>query len=196
MEPLQYFSTTLHNAFGNLLPLFGYALFGYFVCIKLPFYLLLKIKKENTQPEEVKSEVSRAEPIDFRLLQKKVRLEQEAHQGKIHQKADEAKSEKKKEQREEPRQEKKQEKREEKKEEKSSGPEKPKKPQLSLAEEIFDLRPGQVLTKGELKKKYHDLLKKNHPDKVDSLGADFKTLAEKKTKEINQAYQKLKSKAS
>lgn len=73
---------------------------------------------------------------------------------------------------------------------------KPKKAHLTLAEEVFDLEAGQILSTSELKKRYHDLLRKHHPDKVDALGNDFKKLAEKKTKEINQAYQKLKSKAS
>jgi len=188
MEALQYYSTTLQNAFGKILPVVGYALFAYLICIKLPFYLLLKIKKENTKPDELKPEALKTEPIDFRLLQKKVLLEQEAQKEKIQQKAEEIKAEEKKDQ--------KQEKKQEKKEEKKAGPVKPKKPHLTLAEEIFELSPGQVLTKGELKKRYHDLLRKNHPDKVDSLGNDFKKLAEQKTKDINQAYQKLKSKAS
>ena len=67
---------------------------------------------------------------------------------------------------------------------------------LTPSELLFDLKPGQILNKKFLKKRYHDLLKENHPDKVDMLGSDFKTLAEKKTKEINSAYEELKKKAS
>jgi hypothetical protein len=67
---------------------------------------------------------------------------------------------------------------------------------LTPSEILFDLKPGQILNKKVLKKRYYDLLKENHPDKVDSLGSDFKTLAEKKTKEINSAYEELKKKAS
>lgn len=67
---------------------------------------------------------------------------------------------------------------------------------LTPSEILFDLKPGQILNKKVLKKRYYDLLKENHPDKVESLGSDFKTLAEKKTKEINSAYEELKKKAS
>lgn len=67
---------------------------------------------------------------------------------------------------------------------------------LTPSEILFDLKPGQILNKKVLKKRYHDLLKENHPDKVDSLGTSLKTQAEKKTKEINSAYEELKKKAS
>lgn len=66
----------------------------------------------------------------------------------------------------------------------------------SASEEIFELQSGQLLSKKELKKRYYDLLKMNHPDKVAALGGDFKKLAERKTKEINSAYEELKKKAS
>ena len=69
-------------------------------------------------------------------------------------------------------------------------------PKHSNAEEIFEIPEGQVLNKSELKKRYFELLKMNHPDKVASLGNDFKVLAEKKTKAINSAYDELKKKAS
>lgn len=64
------------------------------------------------------------------------------------------------------------------------------------AHAVFGISEGTKLTQVELKKRYLELLKQNHPDKVASLGDDFKKLAEKKTKEINHAYEKLKSKAS
>jgi len=63
-------------------------------------------------------------------------------------------------------------------------------------EEIFSLRPNEVISKVELKKRYFELIKQNHPDRVASMGADFKKLAEKNTKEINKAYDKLKNKAA
>ena len=40
----------------------------------------------------------------------------------------------------------------------------------------------------EIKSAYFDLLKKYHPDKVDGLAPEFKDLADKKTKEFNEAY--------
>jgi hypothetical protein len=63
-------------------------------------------------------------------------------------------------------------------------------------ESVFELLPGQKLTPNELKSRYHELLKQSHPDRVASMGPDFKKLAEKKTKEINDAYAKLKKKAA
>ncbi len=87
-----------------------------------------------------------------------------------------------------------------KEESKKEGPkqkakEAPKKsrPKDISAEEIFQLRPGESFTKKDLKKKYHDLLKQNHPDKV---AAELKKSAELKTKEINIAYVKLKNRAA
>ena len=93
-------------------------------------------------------------------------------------------------------------KREEKKEQpkkEQSKKEPPKRPQIvpdQSPEEVFNLRSGEVITKVELKKRYFELLKQNHPDRVASMGEDFKKLAEKNTKEINKAYDKLKLKAS
>jgi DnaJ-domain-containing protein 1 len=40
-----------------------------------------------------------------------------------------------------------------------------------------------------IKKAYRELVNKFHPDKVDHLGEEFKTLAEKRFKQIQQAYQ-------
>jgi len=45
-----------------------------------------------------------------------------------------------------------------------------------------------------IKQAYRRLAGKYHPDKVEYLGAEFKTLAEKRFKEIQQAYDELKSK--
>jgi len=44
---------------------------------------------------------------------------------------------------------------------------------------------------GEIKNAYRKLANKYHPDKVDHLGEEFKKLAEKKFKDIQEAYQKL-----
>lgn len=73
---------------------------------------------------------------------------------------------------------------------------KPQTPGERSPEDIFNLRPGQTFTQSELKKRYLELIKENHPDKVASMGADFKKLAEKNTKDINQAFDTLKKKAS
>jgi len=63
-------------------------------------------------------------------------------------------------------------------------------------EQILGLKPNEPFTKEELKKRYFELLKQNHPDRVAAMGEDFKTLAEKNTKEINRAYNKLKNRAA
>lgn len=73
----------------------------------------------------------------------------------------------------------------------------PKKPVFKPAseptpEEILGFKPGEAFTQIELKKRYFELLKQNHPDRVASMGDDFKKLAEKNTKDINKAYEKLK----
>ncbi|MCU7494371.1 MAG: DnaJ domain-containing protein [Ignavibacteria bacterium] len=52
---------------------------------------------------------------------------------------------------------------------------------------------GKV-TKSEIRKRYLDEMAKYHPDKVASLGEELIDLAEKKTKEINAAYEWLRKK--
>ena len=42
-----------------------------------------------------------------------------------------------------------------------------------------------------IKKAYRELVNKYHPDKVDHLGEEFKALAEKRFKQIQQAYQSI-----
>jgi len=44
------------------------------------------------------------------------------------------------------------------------------------------------LSKNDIKKRYLELVKKYHPDKVEHLGEEFKKLAEIKFKKINEAY--------
>ena len=46
----------------------------------------------------------------------------------------------------------------------------------------------------EIKHAYRELANKYHPDKLEHLGDEFKTLAEKRFKEIQQAYQELTGK--
>lgn len=59
---------------------------------------------------------------------------------------------------------------------------------------------GQVLqlkgkvTKTHIRKQYLELISQYHPDKVDGLGPELKELANKKTKEINSAYQWMRQK--
>ncbi len=60
--------------------------------------------------------------------------------------------------------------------------------------EVLGLRPGADFA--EIKKAYRTMSMQYHPDKVAHLGDEFKRVAEEKMKEINQAYQYLKSKFS
>lgn len=60
--------------------------------------------------------------------------------------------------------------------------------------DLFGLK-GQV-TKGEIRKKYFELIAKYHPDKVAGLGPELVEVAETKSKQINQAYEWFKKKYS
>lgn len=53
---------------------------------------------------------------------------------------------------------------------------------------ILDVAPDA--TTDEIRRSYKTLMSQYHPDKVAALGDDLKALAERKTKEINSAYQR------
>lgn len=53
---------------------------------------------------------------------------------------------------------------------------------------------SRYASQGEIKDAYRKLANKYHPDKVNHLGEEFKELAEKKFKDIQEAYQKLTAK--
>jgi DnaJ like chaperone protein len=55
--------------------------------------------------------------------------------------------------------------------------------------QILGLQPGA--TPEEIKSAYRKLARKYHPDKMAHMGEDFRTLAEKKFKEILEAYREL-----
>lgn len=182
MTVAEYYITTLSTAFGKLAPAVGFIVIGYFIFFKLPFLFLLKNMtnyKKNLQEDqrglgELKKDYSVEDYEDFKRRMRTVkkpqsetlRLEKPQEKQRTEEKREKAKP----------------------------------RPQenfaASAAEKLFEIEPGRSYSKVELRKKYHDLLRQNHPDKVASLGQDFKILAEKKTKEINDAYNKLKSKAA
>jgi hypothetical protein len=169
MEILNYYIKTLSAAGGKLLPVGVFLLVGYFLFIKLPFYFMVKVNKDNKPKVD-------ANPGVITPPEEKIKLEQNSYQERLS-RAREEKEKNKQHKKEEP-------------------PKKPKPAQTSSAEEIFEIPAGQVLNQKELKKRYFELLKQNHPDKVASLGNDFKVLSERKTKAINSAYEELKKKAS
>lgn len=185
MEILNYYIKTLSTAGGKLLPVGVFLLVGYFLFIKLPFLFIKKVNDEN-KPKDVPKQPEVAAPSE------KIKLEQSQSSSSnssssYQEKLNQAREEKEKQQ-----------KRWEQENKNKKKPEEPKKTasRNTPAEEIFEIPVGQVLNKSELKKRYFELLKQNHPDKVASLGNDFKVLAEKKTKAINTAYEELKKKAS
>jgi DnaJ like chaperone protein len=59
------------------------------------------------------------------------------------------------------------------------------------AYEVLEIERGS--SREEIKRAYRQLAGKYHPDKVEHLGDEFKKLAEKRFKEIQQAYQELMS---
>ncbi len=195
MDIANYYIKTLTAAATNLGPVIIFIVVGYFVFIKLPFSFMIKVNKDQkSHDSEAKKD---APPVSLKELQDKIRLEQSTYQERL----DKAREEKEKKQREYQSKQKKEsekEKTQDKKEDKQKTKEPPKKlvEKLTDAEELFELRPGQTFTKNELKKRYHELIRQNHPDKVAAMGADFKKLAEKKTKDINSAYEQLKKKAA
>ncbi|MCK9426911.1 MAG: J domain-containing protein [Ignavibacteriaceae bacterium] len=58
------------------------------------------------------------------------------------------------------------------------------------------LKLSKYPTVEEIKKNYRDEIQKYHPDKVEHLGDEFKRIAEKKTKELNEAYNYFRKKYS
>jgi hypothetical protein len=182
MEMLNYYIKTLSAAGGKLLPVGVFLLVGYFLFIKLPFFFIRKVQvdnkpKENPQvdnkPKENPQVETKKEPaVEFNT--------QTQNKNDYQERLAQAREEKARQQ-----------KRREQEEPKKSPPN-----NKTTAEEIFEIPAGQILNKSELKKRYFELLKQNHPDKVASLGNDFKVLAEKKTKAINSAYEELKKKAA
>lgn len=209
MEVAQYYITTLTTAAKNLGPIVVGLVVGYIVFIKLPFLFALKVNKEHKPKQE--ADPKKNPRLDTQApLDNKIKIDSMSHQERLksqeHEKSEKQKRKDKEREEERLRQEKKkedrekarsdQEKKNQKQEEKSQQQSKVNSPPSSGAAEIFELKSGESLSKAELKKRYHELLRQNHPDKVATLGADFKKLAEKKTKDINSAYEELKKKAS
>ena len=177
----QYFVKTMIAAVMKLGPIVLFALGGYLLFIKLPFLFLKKSMQDQKQKLQEENKglslvqektVASATPVK-KPQEKPLRQELPPPQAKQEKKQEQKRTEEKKEQ-----------------------PKRPEaKPSLS-DEEILGFKPGQSFTQSELKKRYVELIRQNHPDKVATRGPDFKKLAEKNTKEINQAFEKLKKKAS
>ncbi len=173
MDAVNYYITTLTMAFKNIAPVLIFVVGGYFIFIKMPFLFLKKSmsdqKKKIEDPKDQKSDKYTIE--HYKEFQKTLKLMN--HQSKSEKSnTDEPKKETKKDSKKTTHQ------------------------QEPSPEEMFNFKEGESITQKELKKRYFELLKQNHPDRVASMGQDFKKLAERNTKEINKAYEKLKKKAS
>ncbi|MFP6900929.1 MAG: J domain-containing protein [Opitutales bacterium] len=77
------------------------------------------------------------------------------------------------------------------KQKKSASPEKTHQTEIEYAK-VLGLE-GKV-TPNEIKKKYLELIKQNHPDKVRSMSDEIREVAERKSKEINKAYEYFREK--
>lgn len=174
MDIAQYYVTTLTTAATKIGPILILLVVGYFVFIKLPFLFLVKVNKDHKAKEAAR----KSPAAELKSAEEKIKISAPNYEERLKM----AREEKQRNQ----------------KRREDTKVETPKKTyaKLSPAEELFEISPGEALTRSELKKRYHELLRQNHPDKVASLGNDFKRLAEKKTKDINSAYEELKKKAS
>lgn len=185
MEPTEYYIKTLTAAFKNIAPLVAFIVGGYFIFVKMPFLFFRKSMDEQKKKlqDENKDVTVKAEKYtveDYKKFQETVKLLNAKEQPK----------------QEQPKQE--QPKQEQKKKEEPKRERPAPKPSSSVKspEEVFNLKPGEAISQSELKKRYIELIKQNHPDRVASMGQDFKKLAENNTKEINKAFEALKKKAS
>jgi hypothetical protein len=167
MDPANYYITTITNAVMKIGPYVLFIVGGYFVFIKMPFLFL---KKSMDHQKKKLAEAKK----DEQPLQTKLKISgPKTEQRKVDSKTTEKKSERKREE-----------------------VKRPAKPTVTSPEEVLGFKAGQTFTQSELKKRYYELLKQNHPDHVATMGQDFKTLAEKNTKELNRAYDTLKKKAA
>ena len=194
----QYLLTTMTKGIGKIIPIVVTIVVGYFVFIKLPFFFFRRTLRDVRREQENLNDSLPKFPEEPKIMKLEEKIKRDAEEMKKEQQKRQQQQQTKK---EEPRQ---QQKKEEQKQQqqKKEEPRKeapPKQPAAEAAlspESIFELKPGERFTQEQLKTKHRELVKQNHPDKVASMGPDFRKLAEKKTKEINEAYEKLKKKAS
>lgn len=176
MDASQYYTTTLIKAATKIGPILVFIVVGYFIFFKLPFLLFLKNLKKTKEELGVKPEATTEKKENYsvedynRFVRQKKQLEAPENQKPKTPKRPEALQ------------------LEDASAQARSGP-------AAAPEALFDIKTGQKITKEELKKKYHELLKQNHPDKVAALSPEFRKLADKKTKQINEAYEKLLKRA-
>lgn len=200
MEVINYYIATLTTAFKNIAPVVCFIVGGYFIFVKMPFLFFRKSMseqkkkfEENKNPEVVEKYTVE----NYREFQRTLKLMNGTAEEPGKEKQDQKKAEKEKTQQKKSEQQGTEQKRsEQKKKEERKTQERPSQQHTQTPEEIFNFKAGESFTKSELKKRYFELLKQNHPDRVAGLGPDFRKLAEKNTKEINKAFEVLKKRAS
>ncbi len=190
-----YFLTTLINGAVKLAPIIAWIIAGWLIFFKLPFFFLRRslVEQKKRLAEDQKGLSIVQEKYSVEDYQK-FRQQMKGEQIKFNQSAP-----KKEKPKEEPKASEKASQKartEEKKETPKKDPPKWSEARPPTAEEILGFKPGETFTQSELKKRYIELIRQNHPDKVASMGTDFKKLAEKNTKDINQAYDKLRKKSA
>ena len=186
MDP-NYYATTLTNAAMKLGPTLIYLVVGFFLFIKLPFWIMSKVVRNNRSPFDLGSN-SQLKLEEYDAFIKRINdqtVAPKSHGAKRETNEQQFRSDQRAKEKPKSTQ-----------EPKKPSPKAPPPPRLTPEEILFDLAPGQLIKKGELKRKYHELLMTHHPDKVASLAPEFKRMAEIKTKEINSAYTRLKKKAA
>ncbi|MES2528725.1 MAG: J domain-containing protein [Bdellovibrionota bacterium] len=190
MDYPTYLATTMMKAGTKIVPFVVSIVVGYYVFIKLPFWFFRNTMRDARRQDPLQPDFPKfPDEPKFMKLEDKIKRDAEEVKREQQKFQQQNRSQKKEEpKKEEPKKEKREERREI-----------PKRPAADIGvspESVFELLPGQKLSPSELKSRYHELLKQSHPDRVASMGPDFKKLAEKKTKEINEAYARLKKKAS
>jgi DnaJ like chaperone protein len=181
-----YLTATMMKGGAKIVPIVVSIVVGYFLFIKLPFWFFRRTLKDARQPDFNPDLPKFPEEPKVMKLEEKIKRDAEELKKEKHG-ADRRKFQQ---------QQKKEEPRKEQQQQKKEPPKRPAAEASPSPESIFDLRHGEKFTPEQLKAKHRELIKQSHPDKVASMGPDFKKLAEKKTKEINEAYDKLKKKAS
>ncbi len=189
MDPANYYLTTLTTAVKNLAPIAVFLVGGYLLFIKGPFLLLRRSMRE--QKEKLAHGGTEVAPSEKSIGEKSWGTPQKGPSEKSTEKIAAPKTGSKPGPKPDPSREK----RQESTREERRGPSRPE-AQARAPEDVFELPSNAALSAAELKKRYFELLKQNHPDRVASMGPEFKKLAEKNTKEINRAYEALRKKAS
>lgn len=249
----EYVATTMMIGLAKIIPIILFAAAGYFVFIKLPFWVFLKVlraskglpeyqmpefqlndqtykpdynvgnyeaflrKQKRAQEAEERarnenvlnfqsferssdeqppmSEAERKERAELNERRKKYAEELRAKVEEQNRAREEMKKKKEKEKQEREareryaRQEREQ---EERRKQYSSNV----RSDLVNAENLFNFQTGQNFSQAELKKRYRELLKANHPDMVTGSDMEAKKIAERKTQQIISAYEQLKYRAS